>query len=343
MPYNYQSVVESKHCKVCGHDKPLSEFYGTLLGVRAQSGTCSICCNLKQTLQRLLPPKPSSGLCPLLVPPMKQCTTCGTEKEASAENFRIRTQYGRLYSVTICRDCERTASREHYATVSPESRRSYSAYYEHSESGKAARARSVSKLVDTGWMKLHGRRKNLRLTYGLTVEEFEAMRESQGNRCAICGQIPTKILRIDHAHSERREVRGLLCEGCNSGLGVFHESPPRIFAAIHYLARPLPLVDRSQYPSRGSRDTGLRKLYGITLDAFEDLLRRQGGVCAICYGASGPQKKRLSVDHSHDISQSVRGLLCQPCNFGLGHFRDNPSALASAIWYLHKAEQRRAA
>lgn len=50
--------------------------------------------------------------------------------------------------------------------------------------------------------------------------------------------------------------------------------------------------------------------------------------CVIC-GDTGP----LVVDHDHK-SGEIRGLLCNHCNRGLGHFRDNPELLEFARMYL---------
>lgn len=57
----------------------------------------------------------------------------------------------------------------------------------------------------------------------------------------------------------------------------------------------------------------------------------QNGVCAICL--KPPTVKALCVDHSHDTG-TVRGLLCDKCNQGLGRFDDDPTMLEAAIQYL---------
>ncbi|MGK5685339.1 endonuclease VII domain-containing protein [Actinoplanes sp. URMC 104] len=78
----------------------------------------------------------------------------------------------------------------------------------------------------------------------------------------------------------------------------------------------------------GSREYHLRERYGIGQAGFDELLWRQGGVCAIC-GVADPQH----VDHDHRTG-AVRGILCFNCNGGLGQFRDDPDRLAAAIRYL---------
>ena len=51
--------------------------------------------------------------------------------------------------------------------------------------------------------------------------------------------------------------------------------------------------------------------------------------CVIC----GSEEK-LVVDHDH-ITGQVRGMLCNHCNRGLGHFRDDPMLLEFAAQYLY--------
>ena len=50
--------------------------------------------------------------------------------------------------------------------------------------------------------------------------------------------------------------------------------------------------------------------------------------CVIC----GSEEK-LVVDHDHKTGK-VRGMLCNHCNRGLGHFRDDPMLLEFAAQYL---------
>ena len=77
--------------------------------------------------------------------------------------------------------------------------------------------------------------------------------------------------------------------------------------------------------------------YGITLDEYDELLKKQKGVCAIC---GKPETKivwntvcRLTVDHDHK-SGVVRGLLCFRCNTGIGKLYDDPEILRKAANYL---------
>lgn len=84
----------------------------------------------------------------------------------------------------------------------------------------------------------------------------------------------------------------------------------------------------------------LRKNYGLTLEEYQEILKKQKGKCAICGGVEtrkamfgGP--KDLSVDHCHKTGK-VRGLLCNRCNNGLGCFKDSVELLRAAAVYLTK-------
>jgi len=81
----------------------------------------------------------------------------------------------------------------------------------------------------------------------------------------------------------------------------------------------------------------LRYLYGITAEQYDEMLRRQGGVCAVC-GQDCRTGMRLAVDHDPDTNQ-VRGLLCRACNGGISAMGCSIENLERAITYLKSAQE----
>ena len=88
------------------------------------------------------------------------------------------------------------------------------------------------------------------------------------------------------------------------------------------------------------REYALKDNYGIGLQEYEEMLRQQGGRCAICEAIEADVRGcRLHVDHCH-ATGAVRGLLCSNCNHGLGKFADLPERLEQAALYLRSHERR---
>lgn len=60
---------------------------------------------------------------------------------------------------------------------------------------------------------------HLRITYGITTEQYSEKVISQSGRCMICNGNPSKNgLRVDHDHGTGK-VRDLLCDFCDQVLG----------------------------------------------------------------------------------------------------------------------------
>lgn len=76
----------------------------------------------------------------------------------------------------------------------------------------------------------------LKKKYGITILEYNSMLFKQSGVCAICGNVATggRRLSVDHDHASGN-VRGLLCQNCNAGLGLFKENINSLGAAISYL------------------------------------------------------------------------------------------------------------
>lgn len=72
------------------------------------------------------------------------------------------------------------------------------------------------------------------------------------------------------------------------------------------------------------------KRYGLTVRDFALIERAQRYTCGICPEPLGPSPH---VDHCHSTGK-VRGLLCGPCNTGIGHLKDDIGRLRAAIEYL---------
>lgn len=92
------------------------------------------------------------------------------------------------------------------------------------------------------------------------------------------------------------------------------------------------------------RRASLKRLYGITVEVYNQMLEAQDGVCAICWREETHVQKgtirNLCVDHDHETGQ-VRQLLCHYCNTLLGHAQDDPEVLRSAAEYVetHQATE----
>lgn len=147
----------------------------------------------------------------LLTLSSKRCSCCG-EVKPTTEFTRQKNRYGKWVFHSWCRECNKKRYKK-YRKDNPE---------------KCKRAYSNSKL---------------KKKYGLTPEDLERMLRDQDNKCAICGKElflhgasvdNSKIARVDHNH-ETGEIRGLLCNDCNRGIGLLKDNPLFLANAIKYL------------------------------------------------------------------------------------------------------------
>lgn len=80
----------------------------------------------------------------------------------------------------------------------------------------------------------------LRKQYGLTGHDVRRMLREQSYACLICetrigfGTKEKNYLHIDHCHVTGG-IRGLLCNRCNSGLGLFDDEPELLVRAARYV------------------------------------------------------------------------------------------------------------
>jgi hypothetical protein len=100
---------------------------------------------------------------------------------------------------------------------------------------------------------------------------------------------------------------------------------------------------QKNYDPIKKRDENLKRLYGIGLNEYNNLLDNQNGKCAIC-GTTEPGGRKSGrggavdvfyVDHDHK-TEKVRGLLCNVCNRTMGYVGENSGVLEEMIKYLQK-------
>jgi hypothetical protein len=90
--------------------------------------------------------------------------------------------------------------------------------------------------------------------YGVSRVEWAAMFERQQSRCAICGEVlvfegeGSRRAHLDHDHTccpRGRScgmcIRGILCNECNIGLGMFHDNAELLLEAATYLLGHSPI------------------------------------------------------------------------------------------------------
>jgi Recombination endonuclease VII len=82
-------------------------------------------------------------------------------------------------------------------------------------------------------------RKDLKRNFNITPEIYREMLKNQNNRCASCPattSLSGRRLAVDHCHNTNR-IRGLLCNECNTALGLLKEDEQIISDLRSYLIR----------------------------------------------------------------------------------------------------------
>jgi len=117
--------------------------------------------------------------------------------------------------------------------------------------------------------------------------------------CAKCGK---RLPMTDfHAGKHNRDGRASYCKICAGGM---------------------------------SSNSSLKKRYGITIEEYDSMFKKQNNRCAIC-GREYTSGRRFHVDHNH-TTKEIRGILCHNCNVAIGHANEDTDILRKMIEYLDK-------
>ncbi len=131
---------------------------------------------------------------------MKACSQCGQLKELSEFSKHHKNKDGHD---GICKTCKAQYRKDHWQRTPRQAKNS-----------------------------------QLKCKYGITLEEWDKLLIDQQGHCAICGEsLLMGQINTDHNHITKN-VRGLLCNKCNLGLGCFQVDEKKsdlLLKAMNYL------------------------------------------------------------------------------------------------------------
>lgn len=175
------------------------------------------------------------------------CNGCHIEKPlADYSDGSIRCKQGKHHTCKMCHNTRRKIYRESNPELITEQKRMD---YKRNKikrkiANKKWRDSHKEKIrIDTHnrYMQDRGRHRecNLLRNYGIDSIEYNEMYIIQNGCCAICGVHQSKLkrsLHVDHNH-KTKEIRGLLCWGCNVTLGCIKENVDILKSMIIYLTK----------------------------------------------------------------------------------------------------------
>lgn len=97
--------------------------------------------------------------------------------------------------------------------------------------------------------RLRKRASNLKQRYGLTISQFDRLKRKTKGVCPICRS--RQATHVDHCHKTGL-IRGVLCQKCNTGLGMIGDSLPSARRAMQYLSRHASSTNQRQRSRKGS-------------------------------------------------------------------------------------------
>ena len=171
---------------------------------------------------------------------MKRCPDCDATKPIEQFARDKNRGDGR---VGYCKACVAIRSRVWFEKNKEKAYATDKAWREANPERTAAickKSKQLARAKNPDLWKRKRRNESLRWKYGITIEEYESMVQSQNNVCEICqgtdDHRKNGHLSVDHNH-ETGDVRGLLCGHCNSLIGYAAENSDVLSSAMLYLEK----------------------------------------------------------------------------------------------------------
>lgn len=161
----------------------------------------------------------------------KACAGCGNVKSLDDYHASVNTIDGKQSRCKACKlDANRAWRKANKGKVSKCKRnyavRNWAAIRKYQQDYMSTRKVEAAE---------YRRRWNLSKRYGITVDCFAEMLDSQGGACAVCGKTGSRQV-VDHDHATGK-VRGILCVRCNVSIGGLGDNVEGLLRAIRYLEK----------------------------------------------------------------------------------------------------------
>lgn len=210
--------MQTKICTKCGIEKPIEDFFASKSGFLNKMAECKLCnCLVRYNRRRQKRIKEGKIVkIPTLlarqnsINGLRFCPACKQTKPLD-QFYQSKNSNGGHAS--HCKDCSKFLQKK----------------YSSKESQKKYYKRNKRKQLDI----------YLKREFGIGIEDYERMLDSQSGKCKICGKSikeNLKRLAVDHCHKTGK-VRGLLCSSCNICIGFIEKNSLDISAIKKYLTQ----------------------------------------------------------------------------------------------------------
>lgn len=162
---------------------------------------------------------------------MQVCKKCLIEKPLT--DYRTQVRNGKAYTNKTCKTCQPTSKKALPYKDLPEERKE-----QYRQAAKRWAANNPEK-------KAKGNRRDAWKRQGIDPDLAETYYQEHRGKCDLCKSefgANGRSLSIDHCHTTGR-IRGMLCDRCNTVIGLFRDDPNLIQAAYQYLIRQALVVD----------------------------------------------------------------------------------------------------
>lgn len=155
--------------------------------------------------------------------------------------------------------------------------------------------------------------------------------------CTICGRtLPLSAFRIRTRKIPKPRSHCKECESSREMARYYKKPVETRKSATRIWEKRNPDKLRRQQLRRRCRQAG------VPLSAIEEMvvMLLTNPACSICGRSPSEVGREHHLDHDH-VSGKFRGILCEPCNMGLGKFAEDPARLLAAVRYLQRRLPRK--